>query len=159
MPEHPIGTSRSPEEPGGSRRVHAQPGPNVPGVLISTVSLRGPMDLSGKLQVKPGDTLCVQNAPKAFRWDGLTDKDPGKADAVLFFAQRGHDLSKAQGFVDAAKEDRMAWVAYPKAGQLGTDLSREELAERFKAEGIQLVRMVSIDDVWSAARFRPTTAS
>ncbi|MES2154075.1 MAG: hypothetical protein V4510_02980 [bacterium] len=113
------------------------------------------MDLAGKLQLKQGETLCVQNAPKAFRWDGLTDKDPDKADGVLFFAQSARDLANAQGFVDAAKSDRLAWLAYPKAGQLATDLARDNLVEKLGAGGIQVVRVISIDDVWSAARFRP----
>lgn len=116
------------------------------------------VDLAGKLQVKPGMTLCVQNAPKPFRWDGLTDRDPAKADAVLYFATTAKDLDGAQGLIDAAKEDRLAWVAYPKAGQLGTDLSRDSLVERMRPHGIQGVRMVSVDDVWAAARFRPVGA-
>ncbi len=117
----------------------------------------GAMDLSAKLQMKPGDTLCVQNAPKPFRWDGLTDKDPAKADAVLFFALSSKDLADAIGFIDAAREDRLAWFAYPKAGQLGTDLNRDDLAEKLKVHGIQGVRIINIDDVWCAARFRPAT--
>jgi len=126
-----------------------------PGDLKSCPSVARAMDLSGKLQVKPGETLCVQNAPKAFRWDGLTDKDPAKADVVLLFALSSKDLAAAQGVIDAARDDRVAWVAFPKAGQLGTDLSRDDLAARLKVHGIQVVRIVSVDDVWSAARFRP----
>lgn len=113
------------------------------------------MELAGKLQIKPGETLCVQNAPKAFRWDGLTDKHPALADAVLYFAVTSADLAGAAGFIDAARDDRVAWLAFPKAGLLGTDLSRDDLVERLKVHGIQSVRVVNIDDTWSAARFRP----
>lgn len=55
------------------------------------------------------------------------------------------------------EEDRVAWVAYPKAGQLDTDLNRDILARRLEQEGIQAVRQVAIDTVWSALRFRPGT--
>jgi hypothetical protein len=46
-------------------------------------------------------------------------------------------------------------VAYPKAGQLGTDLNRDPLAAAFTASGLRPVRQVSIDATWSALRFRP----
>ena len=46
-------------------------------------------------------------------------------------------------------------VAYPKGGQLGTDLNRDSLAATLKTHGIQPVRQVALDDVWSALRFRP----
>ncbi|HEX7442996.1 MAG TPA: hypothetical protein VF320_03855, partial [Acidimicrobiales bacterium] len=57
--------------------------------------------------------------------------------------------------VAAASADRLTWVAYPKAGQLGTDLNRDSLASRLTPHGVRPVRQVSIDDVWSALRFRP----
>ncbi|NTX34847.1 hypothetical protein HUA78_10380 [Myxococcus sp. CA033] len=48
-------------------------------------------------------------------------------------------------------------MAHPKAGQLDTDLNRDILARRLEQEGIQAVRQVAIDTVWSALRFRPGT--
>jgi hypothetical protein len=46
-------------------------------------------------------------------------------------------------------------VSYPKSGQLGTDLNRDSLAARVSTGGIQPVRQIALDDVWSALRFRP----
>jgi hypothetical protein len=57
--------------------------------------------------------------------------------------------------IDAAAKDRLTWVSYPKAGQLGTDLNRDSLAALLAQSGLQPVRQISIDDVWSALRFRP----
>ena len=57
--------------------------------------------------------------------------------------------------MDAARRDALAWVAYPKAGQLGTDLNRDRLAGLLAERNVRAVRQVSIDDVWSALRFRP----
>ena len=57
--------------------------------------------------------------------------------------------------VTAASADRLTWVAYPKSGQLGTDLNRDVLAALLTDEGVRPVRQVAIDDVWSALRFRP----
>ena len=44
--------------------------------------------------------------------------------------------------------------AYPKAGQLGTDLNRDRLWEAGRAHGLEAVAQVSVDDVWSALRFK-----
>jgi hypothetical protein len=54
--------------------------------------------------------------------------------------------------VAAARLGKLAWIAYPEGGQLGTDLNRGTLAGLLAARG---VRQVSIDPTWSALRFRP----
>ena len=54
-----------------------------------------------------------------------------------------------------AARDALTWVAYPKAGKLGTDLNRDVLAELVKREDVRPVRQVALDDVWSALRLRP----
>lgn len=114
-------------------------------------------DLSGKLQLKPGLTMCVINGPASFKWDSLSEKDPVKADAVLVFAAKAADIPKFAGpAIDAAREDKLSWVAFPKEGQLGTDLNRDVLNDAMKAHGVQAVRVISLDDTWSASRFRPS---
>jgi len=57
--------------------------------------------------------------------------------------------------VEAARHDRLAWIAYHRAGQLGTDINRDSLAASVAELGIRPVRQVSLDEVWSALRFRP----
>jgi hypothetical protein len=116
------------------------------------------MDLAAKLQIKPGTTVATVAAP-----DGGPDLSgagpaaiPADAGAVIAFARRRDDLDAiAADAIEAARQDRLAWVAYPKAGQLGTDLSRDSLAAALSAHGIRPVRQVALDDVWSALRFRP----
>src|SRR5689334_22197856 len=82
--------------------------------------------------------------------------DAARADAVLSFVVRRDDLDvKAGPAIDAAREDRLAWIAYPKSHQLGSDLNRDVLAALVQERGAQPVRAVSIDSVWSALRFRP----
>ena len=61
----------------------------------------------------------------------------------------------AQPAIEAARQDKLAWIAYPKAGQLGTDLSRDSLARWVQDHGIRPVRQIALDEVWSALRFRP----
>src|SRR4051812_28856230 len=118
------------------------------------------MDLAGKLQVKPGTRVAVIGAPSdvelALPDDILVSEEPSDADAVIAFVRVAGDLdTSAAPALDAARADRLAWIAYPKAGQLGTDLNRDRLADAARARGAQPVRQVSIDHVWSALRFRP----
>lgn len=113
-------------------------------------------DLSGKLQLKPGLTMCVINAPKTFHWDSLSERDPAKADAVLVFCAKAADVATLAGpAVEAALEDKLTWIAFPKEGQLGTDLNRDVLNTTMKGQGLQGIRVISLDDTWSAIRFRP----
>jgi hypothetical protein len=84
--------------------------------------------------------------------------DPAAADAVLVFVRTAADLSEqVEVAVAAARRDDLSWVAYPKAGQLGTDLNRDSLAALLRERGVRPVRQISVDDVWSALRFRPDT--
>ena len=113
------------------------------------------MDLASKLQAE--DTpVCILNAPKGFAFAGVAHKDPKTAKALLLFVKDSSELkAKAAPAVAAARRDAITYVAYPKAGQLGTDLSRDSLWAMLDGQGIKPVRQIAIDDVWSALRFRP----
>lgn len=113
------------------------------------------MDLVGKLQTK--DTpVCILNAPKGFAFEGPTTKDHKTAKALLVFVKDSAELkAKVAPAVAAARRDAITYVAYPKAGQLGTDLTRDNLWAMLQDQGIRPVRQIALDDVWSALRFRP----
>ncbi len=118
------------------------------------------MDLAGKLQLKPGQSVSIVNEPVGL---GLNlggghpaAGDAGEADAVIVFATDRAELDGLRDqFVAPAARDALTWVAYPKAGKLGTDLNRDVLAELVKREDVRPVRQVALDDVWSALRLRP----
>ena len=112
------------------------------------------VELSRKLQIKDGQSVAVMNPPDGFEL-GLPAAAAGDADAVIGFATRQSDLDDLEPVFQAAREDRLAWIGYPKAGQLGTDLNRDRLAEAVSVHAVQPVRQVAIDSVWSALRFRP----
>ncbi|MCL1868856.1 MAG: hypothetical protein FWF90_00370 [Promicromonosporaceae bacterium] len=118
------------------------------------------MDLAVKLQIKAGARLAVVALPDDVALD-LPDTiarvdDPAAADAVVVFVRDAAGVDAVAGpAVAAATDDRLAWVCYPKAGKLGTDLNRDSLAALMIARGTRPVRQVSVDDVWSALRFRP----
>lgn len=114
------------------------------------------MDLSSKLQIKPGQSVAVVNPPPGLVLPGVVAAAAAaEADVVLAFVARQEDLESAEQAVAAARADRLAWISYPKGGSLGTDLNRDRLAAALAARGVQPVRQVSIDDTWSALRFRP----
>ena len=118
------------------------------------------MDVTAKLQIKPGQRVAVLGAegdmPSVVAPGANPAAEPGGADAVIAFARNRAELaSVAAPAVAAARQDRLAWIAYPKAGKLGTDLNRDILAALLTAEGIQPVRHVAVDETWSALRFRP----
>ena len=112
------------------------------------------MSLAEKLQIPKGAKLRVVNAPPGFKLHAPTSAH--SEEAILLFVRDSEALNTTgKPAFEAAKADRLAWIAYPKAKQLGTDLSRDVLWRLVKPLGIQPVRQVSIDDTWSALRFRP----
>lgn len=115
--------------------------------------------LTSKLQLKPGTRLAVLALPPGAELDLPADEqvdDPADAEAVLVFIRTEAELTTlARPAVQAARRDELAWIAYPKAGQLGTDLSRDRLAAALNEAGIQPVRQIAIDGTWSALRCRP----
>ena len=118
------------------------------------------MDVTAKLQIKAGQrvaTVAVSgDVPPVATADANPPAEPADADAVIAFARNKAELAAvAAPAIEAARQDRLAWVAYPKAGKLGTDLNRDILAALLIAEGVQPVRQVAIDETWSALRFRP----
>lgn len=118
----------------------------------------GSVDISSKLQIKPGQSVVILNAPPGLLLPGVPPAaDAGDADVVVAFVARRDDLSSAGQAIAAARADRLAWIGYPKGGQLGTDLNRDRLATALSAHGVQPVRQVSIDGTWSALRFRPAS--
>ncbi len=114
------------------------------------------MSLAKKLNLKEGMKVRVIGKPANVDLGDVAATTSAKAEALLLFVKTIADVdAKGAPLIEAAKEDRIAWAAYPKAGQLGTDLNRDILWQHLKAQGIEGVRQVAIDDVWSALRFRP----
>ncbi len=117
------------------------------------------MDLRTKFQLKFGQAFELIDAPDSVV-DGLSDLEADNGgeigSALLVFVINGEALRKRNTMiVKAAASDRLTWVAYPKSGQPGTDLSRDTLAAFLIERSVQQVRQVAIDDVRSALRFRP----
>jgi hypothetical protein len=120
----------------------------------------GRVSVAAKLQITPGATVATVGQPLEVDLEVPGENpliaDPSGADAVVVFATTRAELDQRRGPLrEAARRDKLAWLAYPKAGQLGTDLNRDSVAAALAGEGIRPVRQISINDVWSALRFRP----
>ena len=96
------------------------------------------MTVARKLQIPHASTVVVLGCPTDVDLeipdDCLVVSDPSdaaQAAAVVSFLVRAEDLDE------------------------GTDLNRDVLAGLVEARGVQPVRAVSVDSVWSALRFRP----
>lgn len=121
------------------------------------------MTVARKLQIPTAATVVVLGRPTGVDLeipdDCVVVSDPAAAEdaqAVVSFLVHAADLEAIAGpSLAAARADRLAWIAYPKSRQLGTDLNRDLLAALVAGHGAQPVRSVSIDGVWSALRFRP----
>ncbi|MCI0570915.1 MAG: hypothetical protein L0Y66_09195 [Myxococcaceae bacterium] len=114
------------------------------------------MSLSKKLNLKDGMKVRVVGKPAGVDLGDVPATTASGAEAILVFVKTLADVdAKCTPLVEAAKEDRIAWAAYPKAGQLGTDLNRDVLWRHLHKHGVEGVRQVALDTVWSAIRFRP----
>jgi hypothetical protein len=118
------------------------------------------VDVARKLQLTAGTRVALVAVPDGVDLplpDDVTATGAvSDADAVIAFVRTASELDGAAGAaLEAARADRLAWIAYPKAGRLGTDLNRDRLAAAARERGAQPVRQVSVDETWSALRFRP----
>jgi hypothetical protein len=114
--------------------------------------------LARKLQLRPDQSLALVDAPADFDRDDLADHaevPESRADLVLAFARDSGELrARTAKLRSAAERGALTWVAYPKAGQLGTDLNRDRVRESVAEHGLDTVRQVALDDVWSALRLK-----
>ena len=121
--------------------------------------------LAKKLQMKAGQRAVIINAPAGYleRLDPLPERvelvqsPEGQYDFVQVFVKNMEDLQKCLPLAaQAVKHDALLWIAYPKGGaKAGTDLNRDVLWNAVSQYNLTGVTLVSLDDVWSAMRFRP----
>jgi hypothetical protein len=112
--------------------------------------------LAKKLNLKDGMKVRVVGKPTDVDLGDVAVTPSANAEGVIVFVKTLAGVDATCGpAVDAAKEDRIAWIMYPKAGQLDTDLNRDILWQHLLKKHIQGVRQIAIDNVWSAMRFRP----
>lgn len=126
--------------------------------------------LAKKLNIKSGQRILIINAPSGYLDEigplpegvALRTEPEGTFDLVHLFARNSQELGDlAPSALQAVKSDGWLWISYPKASsKIETDLTRDVGWSVLYQAGMRAVALVSINDVWSALRFRPSeTAS
>jgi hypothetical protein len=119
-----------------------------------------------KLNLGAHEEIVLFNAPDSFESELKTLKhikivrDPGKPRAIKFglaFAVTQAQLDRASKLLAAGSEgDAVLWFAYPKgtSKRYTCEFNRDAGWGVIRAAGFESVRMVAIDEDWSALRFR-----
>ena len=119
--------------------------------------------LARKLLIKAGSRVALVNPPAGYAErlqplpEGavLVDLQSGP-DVVQVFARDRAALEQAAPALRSVRDGGLLWVCYPKGGRkAGTDLNRDLLWEELGRAGLTGVTLVSVDETWSAMRFRP----
>ncbi len=124
-------------------------------------------ELFKKLNYKDQGEAVILNAPEEFKASlshtefGKFVQDKFKAEQeisfILCFVQHRNALEKQiESIVPHLKDDVLLWFAYPKKSSKNydSDISRDKGWESLGKYKYEPVRLVSIDDDWSAMRFR-----
>jgi hypothetical protein len=110
--------------------------------------------LDKKLQLKDGQKIALLGHDVVVTLSAERTSTEG-ADAVLAFVTDEANLRKHLEDLKAfATENKLTWVAYPKAKQLNTDLNRDIVREIANQHELDPVRQIAIDDIWSALRLK-----
>jgi len=114
-------------------------------------------------KMKFKDKGIVLNAPapieKAFVKLGFKtslEKTTKSANTVVFITNNKEYLDFLSKSLKAIEPDSVLWFAYPKGtSKVKTDINRDTIRTTGEEFGITTVTAISIDDTWSALRFRP----
>jgi hypothetical protein len=117
-----------------------------------------------KMGVKPGQSILILNAPAATldklgapTGTATKTKAGAKFDVVSLFATDQAELGKhLKDALASLSPGGMLWLAYPKiSSKVKTDITRDKGWDAVVKAGFVGVALVSVDDTWSAMRFRP----
>src|SRR3989442_14085793 len=102
-----------PRNPGAARPRPRAPEPELRRASVSPEAI--PMRLAEKLNLRKGKKVRVVGKPAGVDLDDVTTTNSNQADALLVFVTSLVEVDAMCGpVVEAAMEDRLAWIAYPK---------------------------------------------
>ena len=120
-----------------------------------------------KLNFKDQEEIAIINSPEEFESEleqmksqtGIQNNLAGltNADFVISFVSSKIEIDKlASQLRNKIKGDPVIWFAYPKktSKKYKVEINRDSGWESLHEIGLDTVRAVSIDDDWSALRFR-----
>lgn len=118
-----------------------------------------------KLQLKDEKNLLIQGLPSSIekQFVKLTFSKSvtpllrsRKIDFALVFAVNQRQLADIlKDVIPALRDDATFWIAYPKlTSKISSDLCRDKNWDFVSDYGFEAVRMIALDSVWSAGRFK-----
>jgi hypothetical protein len=119
-----------------------------------------------KLNLKDHDRVVVLNAPESFEPELATLhgvkvlrslQDAGDIRFSIAFVTKQQEIDKlASAIAKKVKGDAVVWFAYPKktSKKYKSEINRDAGWQALGKAGFEPVRMVAIDEDWSASRFR-----
>ncbi len=119
--------------------------------------------LANKLYIREGYRIAILNPPVGYNQllgelpDNVTVANSleGEFDVIQFFVTKRKKLEeKLSGLSDALRSRGLVWVTYPKGNQLDADINRDSIVAYAETIGLKAVAQVSVDDIWSALRFK-----
>jgi hypothetical protein len=117
--------------------------------------------LAGKLGIKPGHVLLVDQAPAGFEVDGLPDGvtvvrrlGPAPLDVTLTFCpDRKRLATRLPQLLTKTTTNGMIWVAWPKRSSgVPTDLDENGVRELALPLGVVDVKVCAVDTTWSGLK-------
>src|SRR5438876_63474 len=123
-----------------------------------------------KLGIKPKHRVNILNAPEGYSEQigtllsadvelFTTPTSAGKFDLVLQFVRNMVEIViYTPEAILQVKPVVLFWISYPKqSSKVPTDINRDILWKIFPNSEWRPVTQISIDEIWSALRFRPKT--
>ena len=117
-----------------------------------------------KLNLGSRASICVLNAPPSFEAElealdhvQVVRSTPDTCEFALAFAVTQAELDAAsRSLAPACSDDGILWIAYPKgtSKRYQCAFNRDSGWPLLAAAGYEPVRMVAIDEDWTALRFR-----
>jgi len=118
-----------------------------------------------KLRIQSGQRIMVINPPDGYleklgdlpEDTRIADASSEDLDFIQLFVKDIAELERyGQVAINSVKYDGLLWLCYPKkSSKVKTDISRDVGWEIMAENGLRPVTQVSIDETWSALRFRP----
>jgi len=115
-----------------------------------------------KLMIKPGKTVWLVNSPENYLQTlgplppGAEIVEEAPADVIQLFVRNRAEMEAQLPQVAARlRPGTLLWVSYYKGtARVKTDINRDSLYAYGKSLGLDGIFMVSVDQDWSALRFK-----
>ena len=121
--------------------------------------------LTKKLGIKAGHRMLVMNAPEGYlnvlaelpHGVELNTMAEGAFDFVQIFVNSKAEVDNlASTGLGALQPGGLLWLCYPKkTSKVATDITRDTGWDSLTQANMRPVSQISIDETWSALRFRP----